>query len=164
MNEIAFRAGNHHGPKTGEVRPLADDMLRGADQSRYSCSATVESAGKSIIWPKSRACRAFASGPSCAPANPSCWSGSRRRKPARPRRRVSDPVSPRLARLHALRERRADPAPRDVAARHAREIRDLARDVLRLSPRHSSAEAFLIDKEEVARRMNALARRLETAL
>jgi len=32
MNEIAFRAGSLPGPKTGEVRPLADDILRGADK------------------------------------------------------------------------------------------------------------------------------------
>lgn len=32
MNEIAIRAGNLPGPKTGEVRPLADDILRGADK------------------------------------------------------------------------------------------------------------------------------------
>lgn len=32
MNEIAIRTGNLPSPKTGEVRPLADDMLRGADK------------------------------------------------------------------------------------------------------------------------------------
>lgn len=32
MTEISIRASEEAGPKTGEVRPLADDLLRGADQ------------------------------------------------------------------------------------------------------------------------------------
>lgn len=32
MNDATFRTGDLPGPKTGEVRPLADDMLRGADK------------------------------------------------------------------------------------------------------------------------------------
>lgn len=32
MNGLPIRAGNHPGPKAGEVRPLADDILRGADK------------------------------------------------------------------------------------------------------------------------------------
>lgn len=31
MNDSPFRAGNHPGPTTGDLRPLAGDMLRGAD-------------------------------------------------------------------------------------------------------------------------------------
>lgn len=32
MSELAFRAGDPPGPTTGDVRPLSDDLLRGADQ------------------------------------------------------------------------------------------------------------------------------------
>lgn len=32
MNDISFRAGESSGPTTGEVRPLAEDILRGADK------------------------------------------------------------------------------------------------------------------------------------
>ena len=32
MNKIAIRTGNFPSPKTGEVRPLANDILRGADK------------------------------------------------------------------------------------------------------------------------------------
>jgi hypothetical protein len=32
MSELAFRAGNNPGPTTGELRPLSDDLLRGAEQ------------------------------------------------------------------------------------------------------------------------------------
>lgn len=32
MNNSPFRAGNHPGPTTGDLCPLAGDMLRGADE------------------------------------------------------------------------------------------------------------------------------------
>lgn len=32
MNDLAIRAGASPGPRTGEVRPLAEDILKGADE------------------------------------------------------------------------------------------------------------------------------------
>jgi len=49
-----------------------------------------------------------------------------------------------------------------MAARHSEELRELARDVLRLSPRQFDPEQFFIEKECAANRMIALARRIET--
>jgi len=67
----------------------------------------------------------------------------------------------RLAQVHALRERRRQASPRDVSARHAEELRELARDVLRLSPRQLNPEQFFIEKECAIDRLIALARRIE---
>lgn len=64
------------------------------------------------------------------------------------------------AQIHALRERHRQASPQDPSAQHADELRELARDVLRLCPHRQDPERFLSEKEGTAERLIALAGRI----